>query len=79
MSTKINAEYVSLEELTRTILPGLLSPLPHRVTLQNWFEAAGVRTIKANPNAPHGGGRIYYKVADVKAFFFRKAEQPVAA
>lgn len=61
-----NVRFATLSELRSNILPNFISPVPSVETLRGWFRRARVGQWKCNPSARHGGGVVYYKVADVE-------------
>jgi hypothetical protein len=66
--TKRQARLATLAELEKDLLPNFLSPVPTRETLRDWFDAAGIARLKANPHAKRGGGPTYYSVSGVEKF-----------
>jgi len=63
---------MTMDELIAKRLPELVQPVPSKKTLGRWFRRAQIPTIKANPDAPHGGGRRYFLVWSVEQFFRRR-------
>jgi hypothetical protein len=73
MKTKRPVEFMTMDELIAKRLPELIQPVPSKKTLGRWFRQARIPRIKANPEAPHGGGRRYFLVGAVEKFFFLRA------
>jgi len=65
-ATSPQPRLATLDQLTVTILPAYLSPVPGRVTLRGWF--AGIPHFKTNPAAKRGGGPAYYSVSAVEKY-----------
>lgn len=64
---------MTLDELIETRLPGLVTPMPSRRTIERWFARLKIPYYKANPNAPHGGGTRFFSVAAVEKAFRSRA------
>jgi len=64
---------MTLDELMKTRLPGLVKPVPHRRTVERWFKRAQIPYYKANPSASHGGGTRYFSVAAAEWLFRTRA------
>lgn len=73
MKQKKQNALMTLDELIRTRLPGLVKPMPHRRTVERWFKRAQIPFYKANPSAPHGGGTRYFSVAAAERLFRTRA------
>lgn len=64
---------VSIHAIRREICPAYFAPVPCLQTLRNWLKAARIVTFKANPSAKRGGGRTYYRAADVERWLRQRA------
>ena len=63
-----SARLATLDHLSQTLIPAYLTPPPSNETLRDWFDAAHIPRLKANPTAKRGGGPVYYSVAAVEKF-----------
>lgn len=66
MNAPTNVRMVSLEVLLKEVLPNFVQPVPSKVALRKWLDAANVKRFKPNPIAKRGGGPCYYEVAGVE-------------
>jgi hypothetical protein len=73
MKTIKQSALMTLDELMKARLPGLLRPMPSRRTIERWVKRAQIPFFKANPHAPHGGGTCYYSVVATEKFFRSRA------
>lgn len=64
-----NVRLATLSELSKTVLPNFIAPIPTAETLRAWFDSARIPRMKSNPLAKRGGGATYYSVAAVEKFF----------
>jgi hypothetical protein len=63
------ARAATIAELSETVIPAFISPVPTAQTLRDWFDAARIPKFKSNISAKRGGGQCYYSTAHVEKFF----------
>jgi hypothetical protein len=63
-----SARLATLDQLTKTLIPAHLDPVPSPETLRDWFDTARIPRFKSNPAAKRGGGPVFYSVAAVEKF-----------
>jgi len=66
---KPRARAATIAELSETVIPAFISPVPSAQTLRDWFDAAKIPKFKANISAQRGGGQCYYSTSHVERFF----------
>ena len=64
---------MTLDELIETRLPGLVTPMPSRRTIERWFVRLKIPYFKSNPSAKHGGGTRFFSVVAVEKVFRARA------
>jgi len=58
-----SSRYATLKTLRRSLLPAFLCPVPSDKVLRDWANKAGIKRLKPNPKAKHGGGVVWYSVS----------------
>ena len=69
----VNARLVSMAVIRSKICPTYFRPVPGPNTLRIWFKAAKIAAFKVGAPTRRGGGRVYYRAAEVERLFRQRA------
>ena len=69
----LGVRLVSMNTIRQQMCPSFFSPVPCAPTLRAWLNAARITKFKSNPSAKRGGGRTYYRAAEVERWLRQRA------